>query len=341
MKKPNGSSPLGGDTRRSLKWGILSTAVIAREAMIPAMKRSKHSELVAIASREQVRAEKTAKEFGIGKAYGSYEELLADTEVEAVYIPLPNHLHVEWSLKALQAGKHVLVEKPVALNAEEAEYLKKEAERYPGLKIMEAFMYRFHPQWIKVKELIAEGRIGELKNIQSSFSFYDDDAGSIVNSKEYGGGSLMDIGCYPISLSRYIFGEEPVDVKSEIEFHPDFGTDVLATGIMKFSKGVSSFFSSTLLAEDQSVKIYGTKAFIEMKRPFNPDPGKVSSIVLVTEDSREEIEFGPCDQYTLEADAFSLAVLNDKPVPTPLTDAVNNMKVIDRLLDYAGRKVGN
>lgn len=199
-------------------------------------------------------------------------------------------------------------------------------------------MYRFHPQWVKVKELVASGAIGELKNIQTSFSFYDDDPGSIVNNKEYGGGSLMDIGCYPISLSRYLFEEEPESILSEIEFHPKFGTDVLSTGIMKFSKGVSSFFSSTLLAEDQSVKIYGTNAFIEMKRPFNPDPDKVSSIEIVKEDSREVIEFELCDQYALEVDAFSLAVLNDDPVPTPLSDAVNNMKVIEQLIDFARRK---
>ena len=331
MKKPNGSSP-GGNTRGGLKWGILSTAIIAREAMIPAMKKSKHSELVAIASREQAKAEKTAKEFDIGKAYGSYEELLADTEVEAVYIPLPNHLHVEWSLKALKAGKHVLVEKPVALNAEEAEYLKKEAEKYPGLKIMEAFMYRFHPQWIKVKELVRSGAIGELKMIQSSFSFYDDDAGSIVNNKEYGGGSLMDIGCYPVSLSRYLFEEEPISVMSDLEVHPEFGTDVLTTGIMKFKNGVSTFFSSTMLAEEQSVKIFGTKAFVEMKKPFNPAPDEVSGIEVVSEGAREIIEFAPCDQYTLEVDAFALSVLNDDPVPIFLEDSLRNMSTMTLLL---------
>ena len=330
------SSPLGGDERgAALKWGILSTAIIAREAMIPAMQKSKHSELVAVASRDIKKAEKAAEEFGIKKAYGSYESLLADDEVEAVYIPLPNHMHVEWSLKALQAGKHVLVEKPVALNSQEAEYLKKESEKYPDLKIMEAFMYRFHPQWVKVKELVRSGAIGELKNIQSLFSFFDDDPSSIVNSKEYGGGSLMDIGCYPISLSRFLFEEEPENVISEIEFHPEFGTDVLATGIMKFRKGVSSFFSSTLLAEDQSVKIFGTEAFIEMPRPFNPDPDEASEIVIVKDETREVISFEPCDQYTLEVDAFSLAVLNNEPVPTPLTDAVNNMKVIEQMIEYA------
>ena len=330
------SSPLGGDERgAALKWGILSTAIIAREAVIPAMLKSRHCELIGIASRDRSKAENVAAEFGIKKAYGSYESLLADDDIEAVYIPLPNHLHVEWSLKALEAGKHVLVEKPVALNSEEAKYLLKESKKFPHQKIMEAFMYRFHPQWVKVKELIKSGAIGELKTIQSSFSFYDDDPESIVNSKEYGGGSLMDIGCYPVSLSRYLFEEEPVKVISEIEFHPEFGTDVLATGIMKFRKGVSSFFSSTMLAEDQSVKIFGTDAFIEMKRPFNPDPDVVSRIEIVREDSREVIEFSICDQYTLEVDAFSLAVMNDGPVTTPLTDAVNNMKVIEQLLSCA------
>ncbi len=318
--------------KQKVKWGILSTAIIAREAMIPAMMKSEYSKLIAIASRDEAKAGNVANEFGIKKSYGSYEELLADSEVQAVYIPLPNHMHVEWALKALKSGKHVLVEKPVALTSEQAKYLQDEAKKYPGLKIMEAFMYRFHPQWMKVKELVDSGALGGLKAIQSVFSFFDDDPDSIVNRKEYGGGSLMDIGCYPVSLSRYLFGQEPVKVLSDVEFHPEFGTDTLASGIMKFKNGSSSFFSSTLLAEEQNVRIFGTEAFIEMARPFNPSPDEVSKISIVRENRREVIEFEPCDQYSLEVDAFSLSVLNDTSVPTPLEDAVNNMKVIEMLL---------
>ena len=327
-----------GEGAARIKWGILSTAIIAREAVIPAMLKSELCELTGIASRDKKKADNVAADFGIERSYGSYEELLADGDIDAVYIPLPNHMHVEWAVKAMEAGKHVLVEKPVALTSDQARYLLDESKKYPHLKIMEAFMYRFHPQWEKVKELVSSGAIGTLKTIQSAFSFFDDDPVSIVNRKDYGGGSLMDIGCYPISLSRYLFGEEPEKILSDIEFHPVFGTDVLATGIMKFSKGSSSFFSSTLLAEDQYVKIFGTEALIEMERPFNPDPDKVSRIVVVKDDSREVIEFEPCDQYTLEVDAFSLSVLNETPVPTPLEDAVNNMKVIEGMLKGKGER---
>ncbi len=320
-----------------LKWGILGTAAIAEEAVIPALRKSRYGEPAAIASRSAAKARSTASRFDIPKAYGSYDDLLADAEIDAVYIPLPNHLHVEWSLRALQAGKHVLVEKPVALNAAEARHLLEEAKKYPRLKIMEAFMYRFHPQWIKVKEMVASGGIGKLKTIQSAFSFYLEDPDHIVNKKECGGGSLMDIGCYPISLSRFLFGEEPEEVQAEIEFHPVFGTDTLATCILKFSEGSSSFFSSTLLADHQYVKIMGTEGYIEMERPFNPEPDRESSISVVKNGRKEIVGFAPCDQYVLEVDAFSQAVLKDEPVPTPLEDAVNNMKVIDMLLNRGRR----
>ncbi len=323
---------------KKLKWGILGTAAIAVEAVIPALRKSRYGELTAIASRSAARARKTARQFNIPKAYPSYDDLLADEEIEAVYIPLPNHMHVPWSLKALQAGKHVLVEKPVALDAAEARYLLKETKKFPQLKIMEAFMYRFHPQWQKVRELVGTGEIGVMKTIQSAFSFFLDDPGHIVNKKEYGGGSLMDIGCYPISLSRFLFGEEPESMLAEIDFHPLFGTDTLATCILKFREGTSSFFSSTLLADHQHVKIMGTEGIIEMERPFNPPPDQVSRISLTKDDNTEIIEFAPCDQYALETDAFSLAVLRDEPVPTPLTDAVNNMQVIGQLLEQGRQR---
>ncbi|RLD74763.1 MAG: gfo/Idh/MocA family oxidoreductase, partial [Bacteroidetes bacterium] len=217
------------------------------------------------------------------------------------------------------------------LNSSEAQKLLDESLKYPQLKIMEAFMYRFHPQWIKVKEMINSGKIGKLKAIQSSFSFFEDDPNSIVNSKEYGGGSLMDIGCYPISLSRFLFDSEPKSVSAEIEYHPEFKTDTLANGILNFDKGSSIFFSSTLVTDNQQVEIFGTKGSIEFEIPFNPPADKPVKIWLNKEGIKEQIEFDICDQYTIQADLFSMAIIQNTEVPTPLHDAVNNMIVIEKL----------
>lgn len=319
--------------KSKVKWGILSTASIGTEHVIPAMMNAEYCDVHAIASRGKNAAEKVAERFGIPGAYGSYEELLTDDEIEAVYIPLPNHLHVPWSIKALQAGKHVLVEKPIGLTSEEARKLKDESLKYPKLKVMEAFMYRHHPQWIKVKALVENETIGRLRTIQSSFSFFDDNPESITNNKEYGGGSLMDIGCYPISLSRFLFNAEPTKVYANIEYHPEFKTDILATAVLEFEHGTSSFFSSTLMPDNQKVEIFGTEGKIEFEIPFTPLAGEQSRIWLCHGDRKEEILFEPCDQYAIQGDLFSLAILNDTPVPTPLEDAVNNMQVIERLFN--------
>ena len=316
-----------------VKWGIISTAAIGTEHVIPALINSAYCDVQAIASRKLVAAEKVAEHFSIPKAYGSYEALLEDDEIEAVYIPLPNHLHVPWSIKALEAGKHVLVEKPIGLSSEEALMLLNESLKYPELKVMEAFMYRHHPQWVKVKELVESGKIGELKTIQSSFSFFEDDPDSIVNKKEYGGGGLMDIGCYPISLSRFLFNEEPKKVQAKIEYHPEFKTDTLATVILEFERGTSSFFSSTLIPDNQQVEIFGSNGRIEIEVPFNPAPDKPAKIWLYQNGRKEEMVFNSCDQYTMQGDLFSLAILKDKPVPTPLQDAIDNMKVIERIMN--------
>lgn len=316
-----------------VKWGILSTASIGTEHVIPAMIRGKYCDVQAIASRSKVMAEKVAGRFDIPRAYGSYEELLMDNEIEAVYIPLPNHLHVLWSIKAIQAGKHVLVEKPVGLSSEEARKLLDESLKHPHLKVMEAFMYRHHPQWVKAKELVEGGMIGRLRTIQSSFSFFDDNPESIVNKKKYGGGSLMDIGCYPISLSRFLFDAEPIKVCASIEVHPEFETDTLATAILEFEHGTSAFFSSTLMPDNQQVEIFGSRGRIEFEIPFNPIADKPSKIWLYHDDRKEEIVFDGCNQYTIQGDLFSLAILNDSPAPTPLQDAVENMIVIERLMN--------
>ncbi len=316
-----------------VKWGILSTASIGTEQVIPAMIKGEYCDVQAIASRSKDAAEKVAERFGIPGAYGSYEELLMDPEIDAVYIPLPNHLHVPWSIKALQAGKHVLVEKPVGLSSEEARRLLDESLKHLELKVMEAFMYRHHPQWLKAKELVESGIIGSLKTIQSSFSFFEDDPESIVNKKEFGGGSLMDIGCYSISLSRFLFNAEPKEVYAKVEVHPEFKTDTLATAILEFEHGTSAFFSSTLMPDMQQVEVFGTEGSIKFEVPFNPVADKPAKIWLSHGDRKEEIIFDSCDQYTIQGDLFSLAILHDTPVPTPLQDAVDNLIVIERIMN--------
>lgn len=316
-----------------IKWGILSTASIGIEHVIPAMKNSKHGEVYAIASRNYDKAKVVAEKFDIQKQYGSYEKLLEEDKIDAVYIPLPNHLHVPWAIKCLEAGKHVLLEKPLALNNDEAQYLLEESLKYPDLKIMEAFMYKHHPQWLKAKELIENGSIGEVKTILSSFSFYDDDPNSIVNNKKYGGGSLMDVGCYPISLSRFIFNSEPEKVIGSIEYHTEYEIDSVASAILKFKKGSSSFFSSIHLEERQQAQIFGTNGIIEFQIPFNPIANKLSKIFLHKNNKTQEIIFEDCDQYTIQADLFSLSILNNTKVPTPLIDGVNNMKVIEAIIE--------
>jgi predicted dehydrogenase len=321
-----------------LRWGIISTANIGREKVIPAMQKGKLSEVHAIASRGKEAAEKAAVQLNIPKAYGSYEELLADNEIDAVYIPLPNHLHVEWSIKAMQAGKHVLCEKPIGLTSAEAEKLLQATKDYPNIKLMEAFMYRFHPQWIKAKSLVNEGQIGELKTIHSFFSYYNVDPNNIRNKSDIGGGGLMDIGCYNISLSRHIFNAEPTRILGLVEYDPQSGVDRLTSGILQFPKGTSTFTCSTQLVPYQWVNIFGTKARIEIEIPFNAPPDKPTKLWLHSNTGTEEFVFDIVDQYTLEADAFAKAVLENTSVPTPLQDSVNNMKVIEAIFASSKEK---
>ena len=316
-----------------IRWGILSTAKIGREKVIPAVQKSTICEVVAIASRQKENAEEEASKLNIQKAYGSYEELLNDPEIDAVYIPLPNHLHVDWSIKALQAGKHVLCEKPIGLSAEEAKKLLDTSRQYPHLKIMEAFMYRFHPQWQKAKDLVNGGKIGELKTIHSFFSYYNIDPNNIRNQNDKGGGGLMDIGCYNISLSRFVFDDEPKKVLGVVEYDPDTKTDRLASGILQFPKGNSVFTCSTQLIPYQRVNIFGTEARIEIEIPFNAPPDKATRLWLHSKTGTEEMVFDVIDQYTLEADRFAKAILEDSRVPTSLEDAVNNMKVIEAIFE--------
>jgi len=318
-----------------VRWGILGTAKIAREKVIPAMQASAYCSIDAIASRSRDQAAATATLLGIPKTYGTYEALLLDDTIDAVYIPLPNHLHVPWAIKALEANKHVLCEKPIGLGSEEAKQLQQAALQKPGLKVTEAFMYRFHPQWLQAKKLVEAGSIGELKTIQSFFSYYNVDPSNIRNQKDAGGGGLMDIGCYCISLSRFIFDREPVSVSGNITFDPVLQTDHTTSGILNFSNGTASFTCSTQLMPYQRVNIFGSAGRIEIEIPFNAPPLTATRIWLHTKAGSEEIVFEAVDQYTLQADAFAQAILNNEPVPTDLQDAVNNMLLIEAVFKSA------
>ena len=323
---------------KKLNWGILSTAKIGIEKVIPAMQQGKLNEIVAIASRTHESAREAAKNLKIPKAYGSYQDLLDDTSIEAVYIPLPNHMHVPWTIKALAANKHVLCEKPIALTATEAKELLKETEKFPHLKVMEAFMYRHHPQWIRALELINGGGIGMVKTVHSFFSYYNDDPENIRNMVDIGGGGLMDIGCYCISLARLIFDEEPQRVFGKIEYDPGFETDRICSGILDFVQGTSTFTCSTQLVPYQRVNVFGTKGRIEIEIPFNAPPDKPCKMLFQNNEIIEEIEIKICDQYTIQGDLFSLSVLKNEKVPTPIEDAVENMKVLEAVIQSAEKE---
>jgi predicted dehydrogenase len=316
-----------------VRWGILSTAKIGREKVIPAMQAGKYCDVVAIASRDESHARQEAARLNIPKAYGSYEQLLADADVDAVYIPLPNNLHLHWAIKAIEANKHVLCEKPITLSYAEANKLLEAAEKKPHLKVMEAFMYRFHPQWQRTKKLVVDGAIGELRTIQSIFSYYNVDPQNIRNQKETGGGGMMDIGCYCISLSRFIFDKEPERVCGIVEYDPVLETDRMATAILDFTKGTASFACSTQLTPYQRVNILGTEGRIEIEIPFNAPSEKQTRMWLTTKSAMEEIVFEPINQYTIQGDLLSEAILNDTPTPTDLWDAVNNTKVIEAVIE--------
>src|SRR6187549_899851 len=316
-----------------LRWGVLGTSNFARNKMIPALQQSAHAEVCAIASRSLPRAEAFAAQFGIARAYGTYRELLSAKDIDVIYNPLPNHLHVPWSIRALEAGKHVLCEKPIALSAAEAQHLAEAAERHRRLKVMEAFMYRMHPQWQRAKQIVGDGGIGELRTIHSFFSYFNADGGNIRNQNDKGGGGLMDIGCYNISLSRFVFDDEPKKVLGVVEYDPDTKTDRLASGILQFAKGSSVFTCSTQLIPYQRVNIFGTDARIEIEIPFNAPPDKATRLWLHSKTGTEEMVFDAIDQYTLEADRFAKAIFEDSAVPTSLEDAVNNMKVIEAIFE--------
>jgi len=322
-----------------VRWGVLGTAHIAMAKVIPAMQRSSWCEITAIASRDLAKAKTAANELNIPNAYGSYEELINDPSVEAIYNPLPNHLHVPWTVKAAAAGKHVLCEKPIALNAGEARTLIAVRDR-TGARIQEAFMVRTHPQWLETRRLIQSGRIGTVRSITGYFSYFNPDPANIRNHLEFGGGALMDIGCYPITISRFLFDAEPRRVLGLIERDAVSGTDTLTSAVLDFPQGHSTFTCSTRLAPYQRMIFIGTEGRIEVLIPFNAPNDRPTKILIddghdLTGASAEVIEIPVCDQYEIQGTLFSRALREHIPQPIPLEDAINNMTVIDAVFRSA------
>ena len=325
---------------KKVKWGILSTASIAQRRVVPAMLNCKHAEIVAVGSRSLEKAQAFAAKFGLRKAYGSYEELFDDSDVEAIYNPLPNHLHVELSIRAASRGKHVLVEKPLGMNVAEARRLLKARDEY-GVKIGEAFMVRNHPQWVRTVELVRSGRIGKLRSAICYFSYFDVDPENPRNIEEQGGGALLDIGCYPIKTSRFVFGEEPIRVFGCIERDPSFRTDRLTSAILEFPTGQSIFTVSTQMVYYQKMQFFGDSGRIDIEIPFNAPIDKPTRIFIDDGKNlyggasavREELPIS--NQFTIQGDLFSLAILEEKEVPNPLEDAICNMAAIDAIFRSA------
>ena len=318
--------------KRYIRWGVLGVAKIATVKVIPAMQKGSLSRVVALASRDLQKAKEAAGPLGIDRAYGSYEELLADPEIDAIYNPLPNHLHVPWSVKAAEAGKHVLCEKPISMDAAECRTLIAARDRH-GVKIGEAFMVRSHPQWLRARELVANGELGQLRSVITAFSYHNVKPENIRNIKEYGGGALMDIGCYAIQISRWMFGEEPNHIQSAMDRDPVMETDRLTSALMTFPSGHAIFTCSTQVIPYQRVQLLCTKGRVEVEIPFNAPPDAITRIQVTTAEGTRTEEFSPCDQYTLQGDDFSRALLEDGEVPVPLEDALRNMEVIDRILN--------
>ena len=315
---------------KKVRWGVLGVADIAVKKIIPAMQQGASCEIVAIASRDLAKARGAAQQLGIASAYGSYEELLADPNVDAIFNPLPNDLHVPWSIKAARAGKHVLCEKPIGMNAEEVPALIA-ARDTAGVKIGEAFMVHTHPQWLRARDAIRSGEIGELRAVSMLFTYFNRDPANIRNVARNGGGGLLDIGCYAIHLSRFAFGEEPLRAIGLLDLDPEFQTDRLASGILEFPSGQSVFLCSTQLASYQRFHMLGTKGRIDVEVPCNAPPDAPTRISI---NNRVE-EIAVCNQYTIQGELFSRAILENGPVPVPLEDALQNMRVIDAIFRSA------
>jgi predicted dehydrogenase len=324
---------------KKIRWGVLSTAHIGVKKVLPAMQLGRYSTVTAIASRDLARAREAAGQLGIATAYGSYEELLADPNVDAIYNPLPNQMHVPWTIKAAEAGKHVLCEKPLSLTVAEAETLLAVRAR-TGVKIGEAFMIRSYTQWLRLRELLDEGRIGDLRSVMGFFSYFNEDPANIRNNVESGGGALMDIGCYCIHASRYAFGGQPTRVVGLVERDPAMKIDRLTSAMLDFPGGQAIFTCSTQLAPYQRMHFLGTKGRIEMEIPFNAPKDRPTRLLIdetgdIFGDGIVTEEFPTADQYTMQGDAFSKAILDNTEVPVPLEDAIGNMAVIEAVFRSA------
>jgi predicted dehydrogenase len=321
-----------------LRWGILSTADIGMTKVTPAIQRSRNGEVVAIASRDPDRATAAAVELGIAAAYGSYEALLAADDVDAVYLPLPNDLHAPWTIAAVEAGKHVLCEKPLAMSAAQAAEMAAAAEA-AGVQLAEAFMYRHHPSWVEALQLVHAGAIGELQAVQSWFSYFNDDPANIRNRLEHGGGAVMDIGCYCIHLSRVLFGAEPTSIQAAVRRDPQLGIDTLSSAVLTFpGDGQATFTCSTRAEPDQRVHIVGDRGRIDIEIPFNIPPDRETRISVTAggdpplAPDTEVRTFAAADAYTIQAEIFAQAILDDVDLPTSLDDAVANLRVIEAVL---------
>ena len=320
----------------AVRWGVLSVSGHYALRVHGPLSRLAEARIVAIASRDGDRAAAAAARFGIGRSHPSYEALLADPEVEAVYIPLPNDLHAEWAQKALDAGKHVLCEKPLAMDAAEAKGMAALASQ-KGLLLMEAFMYRFHPQWLRAKEIIQSGELGAIRALHVWFGYNNADPSNIRNRVENGGGALYDIGCYAVSVSRWLVGSEPRRCLSLVERDPDFGTDRLSTGILDFGSARATFTVGTRVHPHQRVEVLGEKGSISLGLPFNAYPDVPMKLEIRTGLGTREVAAGPLDQYAELFAAFSRALRSGAPAPTPVADGIANMAVLDSLFRSAER----
>jgi predicted dehydrogenase len=324
-----------------VSWGILSTADIGLKRVIPAMMKSKLSRVDAIASRSEAPARAAAEMLGIPRYHPSYQELLEDPDIEAIYIPLPNHLHLEWAIAAAEAGKHVLCEKPLALSTSDVRAMI-DACNDAGVLLMEAFMYRLHPLWAEVLQVISAGEIGEVRAINIAFSYFNDDPNNIRNIPAFGGGTLYDIGCYAVNVSRLVLGSEPSEVKALIARDERFETDVMTSAVLDFDGRHATFYCSTQAEPDQRVGIYGTRGRIVVEIPFNIPPDRPARFLRIAGGDPPDApgvevhEIPPADSYLIQADLFSTAIRTGAPVPIDPEDSLANLKVIEQIFGAAG-----
>jgi predicted dehydrogenase len=325
-----------GTAGTRVRWGILGAARIATERVIPATMACANAQVVAVASRGLAKARAAADRYGIAVAYGSYEELLADPNVDALYNPLPNHLHVPWTVRAMEAGKHVLCEKPIALNAAEARLLL-DARARTGRLVQEAAMVRTHPRWLGARQLIRDGRIGDVRAVVGFFSYSGMPADNVRNKAEYGGGGLLDAGFYPVTISRFLFDAEPVRVIGMLENDPTYGVDRLASALLEFPTGQATFTCATQLPHHQWVDVYGSQARLAVEIPWSMPADRPSRLLLddgrsLTKDNLVTLPFDACNQWQVQCQLFCEAILRGRPAPIPVEDAVANMQVLDAIV---------